>query len=500
MRPCRITITRERHVRVPTLLSARAPLGRGFLLLLLAAGCGDTTGPLRLPAVTIEPASVQVDVGQTAKLTATVTHVANTGVQWTSLDPTIASVAGDGTVTGVAPGVATIVAASLANPLFSATAQVTVRLQPANPYAINLPVLGLGAVAERFTAEVAVRGEWAYTSTWGNRNGVPGNVVKIWNVSGNVPVLVDSLIVPTASTVGDVQISDDGALLVVATEFAPGTIVIYDRSNPARPVLRSQFSNERTTGGVHTVKLGRTGGRQLAFLSVNPPAPRLIIVDITNPASPFEVWHQNMGNPFIHDTFFRDGILFAALWHDGLRIFDLGGHGIGGTPSAPVLIGNTPPGLRNIHNIWWFHDPRTGSKRYVFLGEEGPGSVGGGTSSGDIYVVDVSTLAQPRVVAQYTVPGAGTHNFWMDEESGILYAAYYNGGVRALNVRGDLGTCTADQRMPNGNCDLRRMGREVGIGLGSGALIWGVVHQGTHVYASDMRAGLYKLDASGLKR
>jgi hypothetical protein len=468
-------------------------------LLLVMTACSDSaTDPLRLPAVTVSPPTAQIDVGQTTLLTATVTNVPNTAVQWHSLAEHVATVDSRGEVRGVAPGVATIVAFSVANPLFSASAQVTVLAQPANPAAINLPVLGLGAVPERFTAEVAVRGDWAYTSTWGNR-GVPGNAVKIWNVSGNVPVLADSIIVPTASTVGDVQISDDGALLVVATEFAPGTIAIYDRSNPTKPVLRSQFSNVRTSSGVHTVKLGRTGGRHYAFLSVNPPSPRLIIVDITDPAAPFEVWHQNIG-VYIHDTFFRDGILFAALWNDGLRIFDLGGHGLGGTPMAPVLIGNTPPGLRNIHNIWWFHDPRTGSKRYVFLGEEGPGDVGGGTSSGDIYVVDVSVLAQPRVVAQYNVPGAGTHNFWMDEESGMLYAAYFNGGVRALNVRGDLGTCTADQRMENGNCDLRRMGRELGIGLPSGAYIWGVVHQGTHVYASDMRAGLYKLDASALKR
>jgi hypothetical protein len=313
-------------------------------------------------------------------------------------------------------------------------------------------------------------------------------------------VLTDSLIVPLAATTGDVQISDDGALLVVATEFAPGTIVLYDRSNPSRPALLSQFSSGNTTPGVHTVKLGRVNGRHYAFLSVNPSPARLVIVDITDPRAPVEVWSQAMGNPFVHDTFVRDGILFAALWHDGLRIFDIGGGGRGGTPAAPVLLGNTPAGLRNIHNVWWFHDPQTGSKRYAFLGEEGPGSVGAGTSSGDIHVVDVSDMTQPRVVARYRVQGAGTHNFWMDEPSGMLYAAYYNGGVRALDVRGDLGTCTTDQRFATGECDLRRLGREAGIALASGAFIWGVVHQDTHVYASDMRNGLYKLDASGLKR
>jgi hypothetical protein len=123
-----------------------------------------------------------------------------------------------------------------------------------------------------------------------------------------------------------------------------------------------------------------------------------------------------------------------------------------------------------------------------------------GSSSGDIHVVDVSDMGSPQVVAVYNVPGAGTHNFWMDEQSGILYAAYFNGGVRALDVRGDLGTCTTAQRTAAGFCDLRLMGREVGVALTSESFIWGVVHQGTHVYASDMRLGLFKLDASALKR
>jgi hypothetical protein len=248
------------------------------------------------------------------------------------------------------------------------------------------------------------------------------------------------------------------------------------------------------------VKLGRVNGRHYAFLSVNPVPARLVIVDITDPRAPFEVWNQPMGSPVIHDTYVRDGILFAALWNDGMRIFDIGGAGRGGSPAAPVVIGNVQTLTGRIHNIWWFHDPRDASKRYVFLGEEGPGSVSAGTSSGDIHIIDVSDMTQPRQVAQFAVPGAGTHNFWMDEASGILYAAYYNGGVRAIDARGNLGMCTAGQRNASGFCDLRRMGREVGSALTTGSFIWGVVHQGAHVYASDMRAGLYKLDASALLR
>ena len=119
----------------------------------------------------------------------------------------------------------------------------------------------------------------------------------------------------------------------------------------------------------------------------------------------------------------------------------------------------------------------------------------GSRSVGDIHVVDVTDFAAPREVAFYTVPNAGTHNFSMDEASGILYAAYYNGGVRAIDVRGDLGTCAVAERAPDGRCDLGRMGRELATGLTSGPAvsIWSVQFTGDAAYASDMLNGLWKL-------
>src|SRR5690606_25194614 len=165
---------------------------------------------------------------------------------------------------------------------------------------IALPVLGHGSVTERYTAEVAVRGAWAYTTTWSNGTRAVGNAVKIWDVSGDVPALVDSLIIEGATTTGDVQISDDGALLVVATERSPGSIVVFDRSDPARPRQLSRFQAPSTLKGVHTVKLGRVDGRLYAFLAVNPSPPQLVVVDLTEPTAPQEVLVRPMGNPFVH--------------------------------------------------------------------------------------------------------------------------------------------------------------------------------------------------------
>ena len=364
-----------------------------------------------------------------------------------------------------------------------------------------LPVLGQGGVLERFTSELSVHNGWAYTGTWGQRGpgGVSGNALKIWNVSGNTPVLADSVIVAGATTLGDVQVSDDGKLLVVSTEYSPGSIVIYDLGNPAKPREISRFSSTSTAPGVHTAEVARVNGRLYAFLSVDPSPAQLVVVDLGDPANPREVLARPMGNPFIHDVFVRDGLLFTALWNGGMTIWDIGGGGRGGSPSNPVQISNIRTVGGKVHNIWWFHDPTNGSKRYAFVGEEGPGSGAfGSSSSGDIHVVDVSDLANPREIAFFNAPGAGTHNFAVDEANGFLYAAYYNGGVRVLDIRGDLGTCDAAAKAADGRCNLQLMGREVARGLldrNMPVFIWGVQQVGNHLYASDMLNGLWKLQA-----
>ncbi|HEY8165337.1 MAG TPA: hypothetical protein VIF83_07260 [Gemmatimonadaceae bacterium] len=371
------------------------------------------------------------------------------------------------------------------------------------PGPITFKVDGLGEVPERFTAELTVRGDVAYTSTWGGRtfNGVRsvGNAIKIWNVAGSALTLVDSVIVPNATTLGDIQVSDDGKLLVVATEFSPGSIAVFDLTNPLKPALVSRFSSANTIPGVHTAEVERVNGKLYAFLCVDLagitfPA-RLVIVDLSNPASPVEVMSRVMGSPFVHDVFVREGILMTALWDAGIAIFEIGGAGRGGTIANPVQIGSVATEGGQAHNIWWLHDPVTGSKKFAFVGEEGPALIGT-ASSGDIHVVDVSDMTKPREVAFFSLAGAGTHNFSVDESRGVLYAAYYNAGVRALNVRGDLGNCTPAERAPDGRCDLAKMGRDLGGALTDQQVpvyVWGVQFSGSKLYASDMLNGLWKL-------
>ncbi|MGQ0646210.1 MAG: LVIVD repeat-containing protein [Gemmatimonadaceae bacterium] len=366
---------------------------------------------------------------------------------------------------------------------------------------VNLTVSGRGPLSARFMGEVWVHGSYAYTSTWGSRTvagvATTGNTVYIWDIRG-APALVDSVTVPGAGTVGDVQVSTDGRYMVVPTEPGPGSIVTYDMTNPIKPQQLSVFTSDKITRGVHTCEIQTIGGRLYAFLAVNSAssAPaRLMIVDLGDPLAPREVFTLDINGSFVHDVFVRDGILFTAQWSHGLVIFDIGGGGRGGSISRPVEIGRVATVGGKVHNVWWFHDPSTGAKQYAFVGEEGPASLFT-SASGDVHVVDLSTMSAPIEVAFLNVPGAGAHNFSVDETSGFLYAAYYNAGVQVLDVRGNLGGCTAAQKASDGRCDLKAMGRLKAIGLvdqGMPTFVWGVHFAAGAVYASDMINGLWKL-------
>jgi hypothetical protein len=195
----------------------------------------------------------------------------------------------------------------------------------------------------------------------------------------------------------------------------------------------------------------------------------------------------------IHDTFVRAGIAFVCAWNTGVIIYDVGDGRRGGSPSNPVEISRLitadggVPGGPAVHNAWWFHNPVTGERRYLFVGQEGP-ALSFTETSGDLHVVDVANLAAPREVATLRLPGAGVHNFWMDEPRQILYAAFYNAGVVALDVSGTL----------SGDLTSRIIARAEPGGPGNTS-VWGVILANGALWASDIVSGFWKLDPSSLK-
>jgi hypothetical protein len=348
-------------------------------------------------------------------------------------------------------------------------------------------------VPERYSSDFWVHGNYAYSGTWGFRQ-QPGNQLKIWSLGASgAPTAAGAVTVPDIGTVSDIQVSEDGQLLVLSGEIGDGGgIYLYSLSDPAHPAF---LSSARTPGGVHTVTLAVINGRNYAFAAKNsdfgvaPPndEPALLIYDVTDPTAPALVHREPIPpNYGIHDTFVRDGMAFVFAWDEGVILYDVG-HGIrGGSPSAPVEVSRLVTSVRNagspaVHNGWWFHNPVSGERRYLFVGQEGPG-ITGSRASGDIHVVDISDLAQPREVAFFHVSGAGAHNFWMDEPNQILYAAFYNGGVVALDVSGTL----------SGNLSGRLLSQIKPGGSGN-TFTWGVQLANGFLYAIDMLSGFWQL-------
>ena len=219
---------------------------------------------------------------------------------------------------------------------------------------------------------------------------------------------------------------------------------------------------------------------------ISPPPPPPPIVT----APPVAAQVSVPADYGLHDSFVRDGVAFLSVWNTGLTILDVGGGGRDGTPENPVLLSTTH--LSNgslptpaIHNAWWFHNATNGQRKYLFVGQEGPGVVGS-TSGGDIKVVDVSNLQAPVEVAFFRIPGAGTHNFWVDEVRQVLYAAYYQVGVVAIDVSGTL----------SGDLASREIAR---IRMTPASYTWGVMLANNRLYVSDMVDGFWQLDPQTLQ-
>jgi hypothetical protein len=343
-------------------------------------------------------------------------------------------------------------------------------------------------VPDRYTSDLWIHGSHAYTGTWGGsaRGGNAGNALKIWLLDGTgAPSLVDSIVIPEVATVSDVEVSADGAVLMFSAENGQNEgLYLYDLADPSAPVFLDSVHVE---AGLHTATFGEIGGHRYAFTAKNAPNSALKIFDVTDPAGIVAAATVPIPPHYgIHDTYVRDGLAFVFAWDTGVIIYDVGNGIRGGSPTAPVEVSRlvTEAGISErpaVHNGWWFHNPVTQEARYLFIGQEGPGLLGH-EASGDIHVVDVSDLANPREVAGFSLAGAGAHNFWMDEAHQILYAAYYNGGVVALDVSGTLSGDLADRLIdriePGGN---------------DNTYTWGVQLANGSLYASDMLSGLWQI-------
>ena len=87
--------------------------------------------------------------------------------------------------------------------------------------------------------------------------GNSGNVVKIWRLdAAGAPSLGDSLVLPGSSiaTVSDVEVSDDGAVLMFSREGATSAgLYLYSLADPEHP---APLDFVPVASGLHTATFG----------------------------------------------------------------------------------------------------------------------------------------------------------------------------------------------------------------------------------------------------
>ena len=320
--------------------------------------------------------------------------------------------------------------------------------------------------------------DYAYTGT------MSAATMYAWDVTDPAaPVIVDSVKVD-GRRVNDVKINDDRTIAIVTSENASNRrngVTLIDITNPADPETITHYT-EGLTGGIHNIWF--VGDLVYA---INDGTLDVHIIDISDPANPFEAgrWGLDKPNKYLHDVSVVDGIAYLSYWNDGLVMLDVGDGRWGGTPTEPQLISSYNY-LYDINGALFgntHHAIRYGD--YVFLGDEIFGCPGCEGPRGYIHVVDVSDIENPREVAEYRLPEAGSHNLWVEDD--LLYIAYYQGGLRIVDISGEL------------RGDLLAQGREVASFMttpedANSTMAWGPQPYKGNIFVSDMRTGLWVMN------
>ncbi|MGF1582916.1 MAG: Ig-like domain-containing protein [Gemmataceae bacterium] len=389
-------------------------------------------------------------------------------------------ITGDGRFVAEKPGQYTIVAST-----GKELARLTLRVTP-RTIQKSIKVLGHAPVRKTHTSDLwvwtGVDGrDYAVTGTWGAKG-----EAHFWDVTDPTTMKKIDTIKVDARTVNDVKVSKDGKLCIISREGASNRkngIVILDVTNPRKVKILSTFT-EQLTGGVHNLFIYKDHVYALSA------SRRYDVINIKNPKKPKRVGTFELKTPghAIHDVWVVDGLAYSSNWRDGVQIVDVGNGVAGGTPEKPVKIGSYayPSGWN--HAAFPFRSSSTG-KFFVIAGDEafpyGLGLKRPTIAAGWLHFIDFTDMKNPKEVARYEVPEAGTHNFWVDGET--LYVAYYNGGLRVIDISGEL------------MGDLYRQGREIakfipfdpkGV-VANAPMVWGPqLHKGV-IFFSDWNSGLW---------
>ena len=367
-------------------------------------------------------------------------------------------------------------------------------------------VVGHGTVANVNTSDLWVwpgvgkhKGkDFAVTGTW-SANGE----AYFWDITEPEKMHIIDTVTVDARTVNDVKVSENGEVAVITREGASNRkngFVILDVRDPFNVKISAEY-NEDMTGGVHNVFIYQDHVYALSA------GTRYDIINISDPENPFRVGSYELDTPghSIHDVWVENGIAYSSNWSDGVHIVDVGGIpqkeqsrdkssfnpflalAGKGSPGNPVKLGSKSD--PNGHNHATFPFVSQSSDRfYMINGDEWAKAIPGSSEriyQGGFHFVDFTDVNNPKETAIYQVPEVGSHNHWV--EGDILYAGYYYGGIRVLDISGEL------------LGDLYAQGREIAFFEGrdpNGKIpnetnVWGVIPYKGLIYFADHYNGLW---------
>ena len=359
-------------------------------------------------------------------------------------------------------------------------------------------VVGRGPVAHTRSTDLwAFRGvdgrDYVYTGTWGGCDGCSGDRLYAWDVTDPAsPRLTDSVLVD-ASSINDVAVNEGATLAAFGRRGARSRrngVVLLDLREPAHPRPVSAYW-ETVTGGVQSVSFS---GDKLFLADAGTAS--LVVLDVSDPADPRPVgrWRLETDNtePYLSEVFVQDGLAYLSYWDDGLVILDVGRGIKGGTPERPRMLSHVKYRTEWRNNRYGrthaaFPYTSRAGRRYVFVGDvilpERADFSRRLEIGGLLHVFDATDPEMPVEVATYDVPGRRVSKFWVQNDT--LYLGSHNGGLRAVDVSGDLrGRMTRREMAVVATADERGYVPNL-------TFTWAAMPHNGLVFATDFNSGLW---------
>jgi hypothetical protein len=392
--------------KFPLTLSATVPGSRPFV---------DTTSTefrgVPGPAVRLElaPASATILEGQSLRLGALPYSRANDrtpdSVRWQSSRPKTVAVDGDGTITGLAPGRATLTAsvrgasASLDVRVLPATGIARLALAPSKPSVRQGDVIAFAAEARDAAGHpvAGLRPSWSFAP-------------------------------------GDGQLDADGRFVAYRPGLYTVTASLGRRSASTTVTVRERDVRRSVTvvgrlprTGFSTSEVWIHPNGAVAYLGTHQGGDRVYAIDISDPAKPVVVDSIMANTRLVNDmqttadgsvmVFTREG---AADRRNGIVIADTR------DPLHPREIAQFTDGVAaGVHSVYIYEQPQYG--RYVFITNDGTGAID---------IVNISDPAHPTRAGEWHTdrPDAARYVHDLDILDGLLYASYWNDGLVILDI------------------------------------------------------------------